>query len=63
MTHVVSHLSFGSQKALLLGRKLRKRLPGDLGGIFALDAAKEVEFISQHDHVIHEHYLKVRIEL
>lgn len=58
MSHIITHLSFGQTHSAIL-RKIKKKVP-DLGGVYAVgDKSHEVEFVSQDDHAMHEHFVKV----
>lgn len=58
MSHIITHLSFGQTHNAVL-RKIKKKVP-DLGGVYAVgDKSHEVEFVSQDEHAMHEHFVKV----
>jgi len=61
VSHVIEHLSFGHKQFLgAVPRKYKSKLPKDFGGVFASDARDHSElFVSNKEHVTHEHYLKV----
>jgi acyl-coenzyme A thioesterase 9 len=71
MTHYINHLSFGTfvPSRAMYGslswaqRRTFARLPKDSGGKFAAASVTHPPFVSNEDHMEHEHHCKVRLQL